>query len=142
MNSTTFPQSTESSKLSGPSSSSPSSPSSPSSLGSPGSPGSPGGKTSGMGIDTVGDSGNRPMTSSSADMGTSAQSQASAEAAKSRITSIAHDTVDKVADLAGRYATSPTKAVEASKTLMRDKPMVALGAAMALGLLLGRLTSR
>lgn len=69
-------------------------------------------------------------------------SQSSAQKAAERYKSMAHDTVDKVADFASRYAQSPNKAIEASKSLVHEKPVVALGAAVALGVLLGSLILR
>lgn len=89
-----------------------------------------------MGDDTT------PSASSASTGSGSAAPQASGSASAARWTSMAHDTVDKVADFASRYTRSPKQAVEASKTLMQDKPVVAVGAALALGLLLGRLILR
>ena len=111
------------------------------------------GATTGMGMDPVADTGDTSMASmaGSSDGGSStgqdtigsAASSAGGSAPQSaaRWTSMAHETVDKVADFASRYTGSPNKALDASKTLMQDKPVVAIGAAVALGVLLGRLIS-
>jgi ElaB/YqjD/DUF883 family membrane-anchored ribosome-binding protein len=69
------------------------------------------------------------------------KSAAPARQAVDRFSSFAHETVDKVADVANRYSDVPTKALDTSKTWVQDRPMVAVGAALVLGLVIGRLTS-
>ena len=69
------------------------------------------------------------------------KSAAPARQAVDRFSSFAHDAVDKVADVADRYSDVPTKALESSKTWVQDRPMAAVGAALAIGFLIGRLTS-
>ena len=65
----------------------------------------------------------------------------------------AHETVDKLAIsaglTAGRFADqtrtltqAPAKAIEASKSWVQEKPLEAVGAALALGFIVGRLTAR
>ena len=76
-----------------------------------------------------------------------------ARQAVDRLSSAAHETVDKLADSAsstvGRFSEqtrrlteAPTKAMECTKSWVQDKPLEAIGAALALGFILGRLTSR
>ncbi|MDB5964301.1 MAG: hypothetical protein JWQ72_801 [Polaromonas sp.] len=116
------------------------------------------GAATGMGMDPVGDASHSATmtgadTMDSADLGyTSGASMAGssdsgatsggAMPSASRLTAMAHDAVDRVAEMAGRLSGSQAKAMEASKNMVQEKPMVAIGAAMALGLLIGRLTSR
>jgi ElaB/YqjD/DUF883 family membrane-anchored ribosome-binding protein len=69
------------------------------------------------------------------------QGAAPARQAVDRFSSFAHDTVDKVAGVATRYSDVPTKALETSKSWVQESPVAAVGAALAIGLLLGRLTS-
>jgi ElaB/YqjD/DUF883 family membrane-anchored ribosome-binding protein len=69
------------------------------------------------------------------------QGAAPARQAVDRFSSFAHDTVDKVAGVATRYSDVPTKALETSKSWVQERPMAAVGAALAIGLLIGRLTS-
>ena len=65
----------------------------------------------------------------------------------------AHQTVDSLADSAGqvadRFATetrkiteAPSRALEYSKTSIQDRPLEAVGLALALGFVIGRLTAR
>jgi ElaB/YqjD/DUF883 family membrane-anchored ribosome-binding protein len=69
------------------------------------------------------------------------------------MSSTAHETVDKLAtsashtasrfaDQAHRLTDAPAKALACSKSWVQDKPLEAVGAALALGFILGRLTSR
>lgn len=64
-----------------------------------------------------------------------------ARQAVDRMTSVAHDTVEKVASAASRYSEVPAKAFETSKSWVQDKPLQAVGTALAIGFILGRLTS-
>ena len=70
-----------------------------------------------------------------------------------RLSSAAHETVDKMADSASstvnqfseqtrRLTEAPARAMECTKSWVQDKPLEAVGAALALGFILGRLTSR
>ena len=65
----------------------------------------------------------------------------------------AHEAVDKLATSAGQTASrfadqtrrlteAPAKAFEVSKSWVQEKPLEAVGAALALGFILGRLTAR
>jgi ElaB/YqjD/DUF883 family membrane-anchored ribosome-binding protein len=67
--------------------------------------------------------------------------------------STAHKTVDKIASSAThtadrfseqtrRVTEAPEKALEFTKSWVQDKPLEAVGAALALGFIIGRLTSR
>ena len=69
-----------------------------------------------------------------------------------RVTSAAHDTVnrlasgathvaDRMAEQASRVTDASGRAVESSKSWIQDKPLEAVGMALALGFILGRLTS-
>lgn len=69
------------------------------------------------------------------------------------LSSAAHSTVDKLAGAANstadrfseqtrRITEAPSRAIECSKSWIQDKPLEAVGAALALGFILGRLTSR
>lgn len=69
------------------------------------------------------------------------------------MSSTAHQTVDKLATSAGHTASrfadqtrlltqAPAKAVDSSKSLIMDRPLEAVGLALALGFVLGRLTAR
>jgi ElaB/YqjD/DUF883 family membrane-anchored ribosome-binding protein len=69
------------------------------------------------------------------------QGAAPARQAVDRFSLFAHDTVDKVAGVATRYSDVPTKALETSRSWVQERPMAAVGAALAIGLLIGRLTS-
>ena len=64
-----------------------------------------------------------------------------ARQAVDRMSSVAHDTVEKVASAASRYYEVPAKALETSKSWVQDKPLEAVGAALAIGFILGRLTA-
>lgn len=70
-----------------------------------------------------------------------------------RVSTAAHQTVDKLAseathaadrfsEQAQRVAEAPRHAVDCSKSWIQDKPLEAVGAALALGFILGRLTAR
>lgn len=69
----------------------------------------------------------------------------------SRLASAAHQTVDKLASSAGHVAEkfadearrvkqAPAQAVDYSKSWVQERPLEAVGAALAIGFLLGRLT--
>ena len=69
------------------------------------------------------------------------------------MSSTAHEAVDKLATSAGQTASrfadqtrrlteAPAKALESSKSWVQEKPLEAVGAALALGFILGRLTAR
>ena len=73
--------------------------------------------------------------------------------AVNRMSSAAHESVDKLASSAGntadrfadqtrRVAEAPQRAVDCSKGWIQDKPLEAVGAALAIGFIIGRLTSR
>lgn len=68
-----------------------------------------------------------------------------------RLASVAHQTVDKLAssashvvdkfsDEARRVKDAPAQAVDYSKSWVQERPLEAVGAALAIGFLLGRLT--
>lgn len=70
-----------------------------------------------------------------------------------RVSGAAHETVDKLAsnasqaaerfaDQTRRATEAPQRALECSKNWVQDKPLEAVGAALAIGFILGRLTSR
>jgi ElaB/YqjD/DUF883 family membrane-anchored ribosome-binding protein len=70
-----------------------------------------------------------------------------------RVSSAAHETVDKLASnashVADRFADqtrfvaeAPARALGYSKSWVQDRPLEAVGAALALGFILGRLTAR
>lgn len=70
-----------------------------------------------------------------------------------RISSAAHESVDKLASTAGntadrfadqtrRVTEAPQRALDCTKGWVQDKPLEAIGAALAIGFILGRLTSR
>ena len=70
-----------------------------------------------------------------------------------RASSAAHETVDKLASgashVADRFseqtrwaAEAPSRAVDCSKSWIQDRPFEAVGAALALGFIIGRLTAR
>ena len=76
-----------------------------------------------------------------------------ARSAVDNLSSVAHSTVDKLADSATstadrfseqtrRLKEAPSRAVEFSKSWVKDKPLEAVGAALAFGFIVGRLTSR
>ena len=69
-----------------------------------------------------------------------------------RVTEAAHDTVnrlasgathvaDRVTEQASRVSEASGRAVESSKSWIQDKPLEAVGMALALGFIIGRLTS-
>lgn len=70
-----------------------------------------------------------------------------------RLSAAAHSTVDKLAsgashvadrfaDDARRVGEAPSRALDFSKSWVQDKPLEAVGAALLIGFLIGRLTSR
>lgn len=76
-----------------------------------------------------------------------------ARQAVDRMSATAHETVDKVASTANhtadrfsdqtRYlAQAPARALDASKSWVQERPLEAVGAALALGFIFGRLTAR
>jgi ElaB/YqjD/DUF883 family membrane-anchored ribosome-binding protein len=76
-----------------------------------------------------------------------------ARSAVDRMSSAAHDTVDKLANNASQVAGKlseqtrrvtevPAQALDYSKSWIQDKPLEAVGLAMALGFMVGRLTAR
>jgi ElaB/YqjD/DUF883 family membrane-anchored ribosome-binding protein len=76
-----------------------------------------------------------------------------ARQAVDRLSSSAHETVDKIASSAShtadrfseqtrRLTDAPARALDCSKSWVQDRPLEAVGAALALGFILGRLTSR
>ena len=69
------------------------------------------------------------------------------------ISGTAHETIDKLAtsashtasrfaDQTRRLTEAPAKAVDYSKSMILDKPLESVGIALALGFVIGRLTSR
>ncbi|MBC7445182.1 MAG: hypothetical protein H7273_06890 [Polaromonas sp.] len=69
-----------------------------------------------------------------------------------RVTTAAHDTVnrlasgathvaDRMAEQANRVSDASGRAVESSKSWIQDKPLEAVGMALALGFIIGRLTA-
>ena len=73
--------------------------------------------------------------------------------AVNNLSSTAHETVDKLATRAGhtasrladqtrRLAEVPVKALERSTSWVQENPLESVGAALALGFILGRLTAR
>ena len=69
-----------------------------------------------------------------------------------RVTTMAHDTVnrlasgatqvaDRAAEQASRVSEASGRAVESSRSWIQDKPLEAVGMALALGFLIGRLTA-
>lgn len=76
-----------------------------------------------------------------------------ARSAVDRASSAAHESVDKLAsgasNVADRFADqtrrvteAPGRAIDASKSWVQERPLEAVGAALALGFILGRLTAR
>jgi ElaB/YqjD/DUF883 family membrane-anchored ribosome-binding protein len=70
-----------------------------------------------------------------------------------RVSTAAHETVDKIANSAAQVADrfsdqtrrvteAPARAVDFSKSWVQERPLEAVGAALAVGFILGRLTSR
>ena len=70
-----------------------------------------------------------------------------------RVSSAAHETVDRIAssatqvadrfsDQTRRVTEAPLRAVDFTKSWVQERPLEAVGAALALGFILGRLTSR
>lgn len=70
-----------------------------------------------------------------------------------RVSAAAHETVDKIAsgaahaadrfsDQAHWVSDAPSLALERSKSWVQDKPLEAVGLALAIGFVLGRLTAR
>ena len=76
-----------------------------------------------------------------------------ARQALDQVSSAAHDTVEKIASGAAntvnrfseqtrRLTEAPAKALESSKYWVQDRPLEAVGAALAIGFIIGRLTAR
>jgi ElaB/YqjD/DUF883 family membrane-anchored ribosome-binding protein len=76
-----------------------------------------------------------------------------ARQAVDRLSSAAHGTVDKLAssathtadrfsDQTRRVTEAPARALERSKSWVQDKPLEAVGVALAVGFIVGRLTGR
>ena len=76
-----------------------------------------------------------------------------ARQAVDRLSTAAHGTVDKLANTAGhaadrlsdqtrRVTEAPVRVLATSKSWVQDKPLEAVGLALALGFILGRLTAR
>lgn len=97
------------------------------------------------------DESNTPFGSSTATAGQGVTG--SAHASVDRVSSAAHQKVDQLAagaaSVADRFseqtrwvAEAPTKALDYSKTWVQEKPMQAIGTALALGFIVGRLTAR
>jgi ElaB/YqjD/DUF883 family membrane-anchored ribosome-binding protein len=70
-----------------------------------------------------------------------------------RVSTAAHATVDKLAgsaahvaerfsDQTRRVAEAPARALDCSKSWVQERPLEAVGAALAIGFILGRLTAR
>jgi ElaB/YqjD/DUF883 family membrane-anchored ribosome-binding protein len=59
-----------------------------------------------------------------------------------RASSAAHQGVDKLTGGASHVADAPGRALEASRSWVQERPLEAVGAALALGFILGRLTAR
>ena len=109
-------------------------------------------------------SGNSPAGSSSGLAGTVESAGASLHASidnaarplhstVDRVSTAAHETVDKLANSASQVADrfsdqtrrvteAPARAVDFSKSWVQERPLEAVGAALAVGFILGRLTSR
>ena len=59
-----------------------------------------------------------------------------------KLASSAHSTASRFSDQTRRIVEAPGKALAYSKTRVQDQPLTAVGAALALGFIIGRLTSR
>ena len=59
-----------------------------------------------------------------------------------KLTSSASHVVDRFADQTRRITEAPSHALEFSKSWVQERPLEAVGAALAVGFILGRLTSR
>ena len=59
-----------------------------------------------------------------------------------KLASSANNTADRFSDQTRRLTEAPGRAVEFSKSWVKDKPLEAVGVALAFGFLVGRLTSR
>ena len=59
-----------------------------------------------------------------------------------KISSGASNTADRFSDQTRRLTEAPGRALDYSKSLVHDRPLEAVGAALALGFILGRLTAR
>ena len=59
-----------------------------------------------------------------------------------KLASSATDTADRFSDQTRRVTEAPSKALACSKSWVQEKPLEAVGAALALGFILGRLTGR
>jgi ElaB/YqjD/DUF883 family membrane-anchored ribosome-binding protein len=63
-----------------------------------------------------------------------------AKQAVDRFSKAAHGAVDSLSDVLSRGSDASSKAFETSKTFVKDKPVAAVGIALAVGLVVGRLT--
>ncbi len=108
---------------------------------------SPGMDPSGAGTSGLGST----YTTGSGSMGTSGMSGEQARHAVERASTTAHETVDRLASGASRWADrldektrkltdAPMRAWETSRTQVQDHPMQAIAASLVIGFLLGRLT--
>ncbi len=59
-----------------------------------------------------------------------------------RLASGANQMADKVSDQTRRMAEAPTHALDVSRSWVAERPFEAVGAALAIGFILGRLTAR
>ena len=66
----------------------------------------------------------------------------SAHGAVDALASSASHTASRFADQTRRLTEAPSKAVDYSKSMIQDRPLQAVGIALAVGFVLGRLTSR
>ena len=58
------------------------------------------------------------------------------------LASSANSTVDRLSERTRRITEAPSRAVESSKSWVQGKPLEAVGAALVVGFIVGRLTSR
>lgn len=84
------------------------------------------------GIDKVAEPARRAVDSASS----------TAHKAVDKIASSATSTADRFSEQTRRVTEAPEKALEFTKSWVQDKPLEAVGAALALGFIIGRLTSR
>ena len=59
-----------------------------------------------------------------------------------KLASVATKTADRISDQTRRVTDSPARALDYSKSWVQDKPLEAVGAALVIGFVLGRLTGR
>ena len=59
-----------------------------------------------------------------------------------KLASTANSTVDLIADQTRRFTDAPAHALDTSKSWVQSRPLQAVGAALAIGFVLGRLTAR